>query len=101
MVARTIPALAFASLVTVAIAVAAQTTPLRAADVCALPQATASTGNVELAAMFTNDARVEQTLFNDAPLFIYAMNDAARTSDGVTLLDVSDVTSCASHKNII
>jgi hypothetical protein len=101
MVTRAIPALAFAGLMTVAIAVAAQTAPSREANVCMLPQALADTSHVELASLFTNDAREELTLFSDAPSFIYAMNEDARQSDGVTLVDVSDVTSCASRKNII
>jgi hypothetical protein len=100
MVTRAIPALAFAGLMTVAIAVAAETAPSREADVCALPQIVADAGHVELASMFTNDAREELTLFSDAPSFIYAMNEDARESDGVTLVDVSEITSCA-HKNII
>jgi hypothetical protein len=100
---RAMPALAFAGLMTVAIAVAVQTAPSREADICVLPQTVAEEGHVELAAMFTNDTqRADRTLFSDAPLFIYAMNDVARASDGVTLVDVSDVTSsCARHKNII
>ena len=100
---RAMPALAFAGLMTVVIAVAVQTAPSREADVCVLPQTFADNGRVELAAMFTNKAqRPELALFNDAPLFIYAMNDVARASDGVTLVDVSDVTSpCARRKNMI
>ncbi|MBI1212345.1 MAG: hypothetical protein GC190_12845 [Alphaproteobacteria bacterium] len=102
MVTRTIPALAFAGLVTVAIAVAAQTAPLREADICALPQTQADRSQVELASMFTDDsAREPRSLFSDAPLFIYAMNDVARASDGVTLIDVKGVASCTSHKNIV
>lgn len=100
MATQTISALAFAGLLTVAIGVAAQTAPSREADVCVLPQA--DTSKVELAALFSADTpRQEQTLFSDAPLFIYAMNEAARDSDGVMLVDVNPVASCASHKNII
>jgi hypothetical protein len=51
--------------------------------------------------MFTSDDRAEASLFSDAPLFIYAMNDVARASDGIDLIDVSDVTSCARNKNSI
>jgi len=99
---RAIPALAFTSLMTAAITVAAATLPSAEADVCALPSTTADAGHIQLAAMFTQGAdREEHSLFSDAPLFIYAMNEVARESDGVTLVDVSDVTSCASHKTII
>ena len=100
---RTISALALAGLTTASISFAAATIPTLEADVCALPATVAAAGRVELAAMFTNgDAdRDETNLFSDAPLLIYAMNDVARESDGVTLVDVSGVTSCASHKIII
>jgi len=103
MTTRAIPALAFAGLMTASIAFAAQSVPSRDTDICALPTVTADIGGVELASMFTsNDAdRDERSLFSDAPLFIYAMNKTARESDGVTLVDVSGVTSCASHKIIV
>ena len=99
---RSIQALAFAALTTAAIVVAAATIPSTEADVCVLPTTTADNGSVQLAAMFTNDSdTAEASLFSNAPLLIYAMNEVARESDGVTLVDVSDVTSCGHHKNII
>lgn len=97
---QSVQTLAFAGLVTAAIAFAAQTTPLTQADVCVAPMI-ATSGSIELAAMFTSDDRAQASLFSDAPLFIYAMNEVARESDGVDLIDVSDVTSCARHKNSI
>ena len=88
---RAMPALAFAGLMTVAIAVAVQTAPSREANVCVLPQTFADEGHVdgEAGALGGQEGVVR-------------MNDVARASDGVTLVDVSDVTSsCARHKNII
>jgi hypothetical protein len=99
---QSIQGLAFAGLITAAIMVAVETTPSTKADVCVLPTTAADSAAIEFAAMFRDDSdRVEASLFNDAPLFIYAVNEVARESDGVTLVDVSDVTSCAHHKNII
>jgi hypothetical protein len=100
---RAISALALAGVMTASIAFAAATMPTTEADVCAAAPTLADAGQIELAAMFTanNADRDEHDLFSDAPLFIYATNEVARESDGVTLVDVSDVTSCASRKNII
>jgi len=103
MATRTIPALAFAGLMTASVAFAAQPIPANEADVCALPAPLADAGDVKLAALFTNsDAdRDKEDLFSDAPLLIYAMNEVARESDGVMLVDVSGVTSCVAHKTSI
>lgn len=103
MATRAIPVLAFAGLMTASIAFAAATIPAADADICALPTMAADAGHVALASMFTNTDtdRDEQNLFSNAPLFIYATNDVARESDGVTLVNVSGVTSCASHKIVI
>ena len=98
---QSIQGLAFAGLLTAVITVAAQTMPAAEADVCVLrPTSVADNATVELASLFQSD-RADASLFENAPLFIYAMNDAARESDGVELIDVSGVTSCTSHKNII
>ena len=98
---QSIQGLAFAGLLTAVITVAAQTMPAAEADVCVLrPTSVADNATVELASLF-QPARADASLFENAPLFIYAMNDAARESDGVELIDVSGVTSCTSHKNII
>lgn len=100
---RTITALAFAGLMTSSIAFAVQSMPTSTADICALPATFADPGRVELASMFTNNdaGSHDRNLFRDAPAFIYAMNEVARESDGVKLVDVRGVASCSAHKNII
>ena len=97
---RSMQFLSFAVLSIVAAGVVAQTAPASEADVCRLT--IAPEGSVELAAMFTRDSEfADAGLFADAPLFIYAMNDVAFESQGATLVDVSDVTHCGRHKNIV
>ena len=82
-------------------AIAIQTTPSDAANVCRLAAAS-DEGAIELAAMFTPDAEfTNANLFRNAPILIYATNDVAREYDGVTLVDVSNVTSCAQTDNVI
>ncbi len=98
---RSIQLLALGVLAAAATLVAAQTTSLRAANECRLTVATDEASAIELAAMFVNDNDADSNLFTDAALFTYAANDIALESQGVTLLDVSDVTHCARHKNII
>ena len=86
----------------VPINVSVRTRPSGAAAQCSRV-GTANDGAIALAALFTRDAKFENaSLFSEAPLFIYAMNDAARATDGVVLVDIGGVTSCASDKkNII
>jgi hypothetical protein len=99
---QSIQGLAFAGLLTAVISAAAQTMPTAEADVCVLrPSSIADNAAVELASLFRSDDHADASLFENAPLFIYAMNDVARQSDGVELIDVSGVTSCTVHSNAI
>jgi hypothetical protein len=98
---RSIQFLALGALTAAATLVAAQTTSLRAANECRLTVATDDASAMEFAAMFTSNNDADSNVFADSPLFIYAANDIAVESEGVMLLDVSDVTNCPRHKNII
>ena len=98
---RSIQLFAFALLSLAATTVALQTTPSNASNVCTLKMA-ADDAAVDLAALFAPDAEfADAGLFRNAPLLIYAMNDVARESDGTTLVDVSGVTSCVRHDDVI
>lgn len=98
---RSLQLFAFALLSFAATAVAFQTTPSNASNACTLKMA-ADDASVDLAALFAPDAEVADAgLFGNTPLFIYAMNDVARESDGTALVDVSGVTSCMRHDDVI
>jgi len=98
---RSIQLIAFAALSLVAILVAFETTPSNASNVCTLNIA-ASDASLELASLFSPDAEfADASFFNDAPLLIYVMNDAARESDGTELVAVRSVTSCSHHGDVI
>ena len=97
---RSIPFMALAVLSLAAGAVAIQTAPSDAANVCVL--ATDADNGVELAAMFTPNAQVaEGGAFANAPLFIFAANDAVFEAEGVAFVDVRNVTSCTHHGYVI
>jgi len=92
---RSIQFLALVSLFVAAAAVAFQTTPSNAANACRSP-VVAGQASLALAAMFAT--QIDEA---EAPLFSYAATDIALDPDSATLVDVSDVTSCARHKIII
>src|SRR5262245_22078735 len=92
---QSIQGLSVAALLTTVITVAAQTMPVVEADVCVLrPSMVTDNASIQLASLFVSDRSEQASLFSDAPLFIYAMNEVARESDGVDLVDVNSVTSC-------
>lgn len=101
---RSIQILSFALLSMTALVVVAQTAPSDASSECRLT-AEPSARTVELASMFTSDVdqadATDAGLFAAPPAFVYALNEMAMESHGVTLVDVSDVTTCDRHKNII
>ena len=101
---RSIQILSFALLSATALIVVAQTTPSGASSECRLPRESAAR-SVELASLFTGNAddadAIDAGLFSAPPAFVYALNEIAMESRGVTLVDVSDVTTCDRHKNII
>jgi hypothetical protein len=98
---RSIQFLALAILSSAASLVAAQTTSLSAANECRLTTARDETAAVELAAMFTSNDDADVNVSADGSLFVYAVNAVPLESEGAVLVDVSDVTNCSRHKNII
>ena len=97
---RSIQLMAVAVLSLAAGAVAIQTAPSDAANVCVLSSDAGS--SVELASMFTTNAQLaEDGAFANAPLFIYAANDAVFEAEGIAFVDVKNVTSCAHHGYVI
>src|SRR5713226_9347837 len=98
---RSIQFLALAILSSAASLVAAQTATPSTADECRLTTASNDAAAVELAAMFASNDDADINVSADAPLFVYAVNDAPLESEGAVLVDVSDVTTCSHHKNII
>lgn len=98
---RSIQFLALAILSSAATLVAAQTTSFSAANECRLTTASDDAAAIELAAMFTSNDDGDMNVSADASLFVYAVNPVALESEGAALVDVSDVTDCSRHKNII
>jgi hypothetical protein len=97
---RSIQFMALAVLSLAAGAVAIQTAPSDAANVCVF--STDAGNGVELASLFTSDTQVaEGGAFANAPLFIYAANDAVFEAEGIAFVDVKNVTSCAHHGDVI
>jgi hypothetical protein len=98
---RSIQFLALAILSSAATLVAAQTTPLSAVNECRLTTASDDAAAIELAAMFTSNDDADMNISANASLFVYAANGVPADSETALLVDVSDVTNCSRHKNII